>query len=187
MTPGATTYDDHPDGVVVADAAGTVVVLNPAAARILGTTSAAELGCPLAEVLPLHQLDGRSWWSCAAPYSTLPSIIGHPERNLVLPDGRELLVTSRYVRAARGGPVTSVVVALRDTRHRAHEELSRAELISTVAHELRSPLTSVKGFTATLLALALLSSNGLVVDRGFKGELFEITNLGYQVADMIAL
>ena len=29
---------------------------------------------------------------------------------------------------------------------------SRAELVSTVAHELRSPLTSVKGFTATLLA-----------------------------------
>jgi signal transduction histidine kinase len=45
-----------------------------------------------------------------------------------------------------------VLVALRDTRHRAREELSRAELVSTVAHELRSPLTSVKGFTATLLA-----------------------------------
>ena len=127
-------------------------MVNPAAERILGTTAVAALGCPLAEVLPLNQLDGRSWWSCATPYSSLPSVVGHPERNLVLPDGRELLVTSRYVRSTRGGPVTSVVVALRDTRHRAHEELSRAELVSTVAHELRSPLTSVKGFTATLLA-----------------------------------
>jgi hypothetical protein len=36
-------------------------------------------------------------------------------------------------------------------------------------------------------ALEQLSSNGFVVDRGFKGEIFEITNLGYQVADMIAL
>ena len=35
---------------------------------------------------------------------------------------------------------------------RARQERSRAELVSTVAHELRSPLTSVKGFTATLLA-----------------------------------
>ena len=43
-------------------------------------------------------------------------------------------------------------MAVRGTRHRAREELSRAELVSTVAHELRSPLTSVKGFTATLLA-----------------------------------
>lgn len=36
-------------------------------------------------------------------------------------------------------------------------------------------------------ALEQLSLNGLIVDRGFKGEVFEITNIGYQVADMIAL
>ncbi|QNH11795.1 DUF4062 domain-containing protein [Xanthomonas sp. SI] len=36
-------------------------------------------------------------------------------------------------------------------------------------------------------ALEQLRSYDLVVDRGYKGELFEITNLGYQVADMIAL
>lgn len=36
-------------------------------------------------------------------------------------------------------------------------------------------------------ALEELSSKYLVVDSGHKGEVFEITNLGYQVADMIAL
>jgi Domain of unknown function (DUF4062) len=36
-------------------------------------------------------------------------------------------------------------------------------------------------------ALEQLRANDLVVDRGHKGEVFEITNLGYQVADMIAL
>lgn len=36
-------------------------------------------------------------------------------------------------------------------------------------------------------ALEQLRLNDLVVDRGFKGEVFEITNLGYQIADMIAL
>jgi signal transduction histidine kinase len=43
-------------------------------------------------------------------------------------------------------------VCLRDTTARARQARSGAELVSTVAHELRSPLTSVKGFTATLLA-----------------------------------
>jgi hypothetical protein len=36
-------------------------------------------------------------------------------------------------------------------------------------------------------ALEQLSASGLVVARGLKGEIFEITNLGYQIADMIAL
>ena len=44
------------------------------------------------------------------------------------------------------------MITLRGTEQRARLERSRADLVSTVAHELRSPLTSVKGFTATLLA-----------------------------------
>ena len=44
------------------------------------------------------------------------------------------------------------MISLRGAEPRARLERSRADLVSTVAHELRSPLTSVKGFTATLLA-----------------------------------
>lgn len=144
--------DDLPDGLVVADETGTVVVFNSAAARITGVDVATALGKDLTAALPLEGLDGRDWWSCTDPYGTLPSVTGHPERNLLLPGGHEVLVTSRYVRSGPRGPVRRVLVSIRDTRHRAREELSRAELVSTVAHELRSPLTSVKGFTATLLA-----------------------------------
>jgi len=43
------------------------------------------------------------------------------------------------------------VISLRGAQQRARLERGRADLVSTVAHELRSPLTSVKGFTATLL------------------------------------
>ncbi|HEY9522794.1 MAG TPA: HAMP domain-containing sensor histidine kinase, partial [Thermopolyspora sp.] len=76
-----------------------------------------------------------------------------PERLLHLPGGQELLVAARFVRRPeRGGGVVRVAITLRDTAARARLERSRADLVSTVAHELRSPLTSVKGFTATLLA-----------------------------------
>lgn len=63
-----------------------------------------------------------------------------------------MLVSAKYVRTRPTGPVRRVVVSLRDTEARRRTERSHAELIATVAHELRSPLTSVKGFTATLLA-----------------------------------
>jgi hypothetical protein len=54
--------------------------------------------------------------------------------------------------APAGGEVQRLVFVLRGAQQRARLERSRADLVSTVAHELRSPLTSVKGFTATLLA-----------------------------------
>jgi signal transduction histidine kinase len=49
------------------------------------------------------------------------------------------------------GRFLEAVCVLRDDSARRRGEVTRAELISTLAHELRSPLTSVKGFTSTLL------------------------------------
>ncbi|MGW8886890.1 ATP-binding protein [Streptomyces sp. NPDC055749] len=144
--------DDLPDGLVVADETGRVICFNAAAARITATPRAAALGRPLEQALPLEDLKGRRWWTMTDPYGGLAIRVGQPERNLLLPGGREVLVSARYVRESPTGPVRRLVVSLRGTEARRRTELSHAELIATVAHELRSPLTSVKGFTATLLA-----------------------------------
>ncbi|AEW97571.1 MULTISPECIES: sensor histidine kinase [Streptomycetaceae] len=144
--------DDLPDGLVVADEHGRVVCFNAAAARITALRPSDVVGRPLESALPLEDLEGRRWWPLTDPYRGLAIRIGHPERNLLLPGGREVLVSARYVRERPTGPVRQVVVALRGTEARRRTERSHAELIATVAHELRSPLTSVKGFTATLLA-----------------------------------
>ncbi|MFF4132908.1 ATP-binding protein [Streptomyces mirabilis] len=144
--------DDLPDGLVIADENGRVIRFNAAAARITAVPAAAALGRHLESALPLEDLEGRRWWQLTDPYGGLAIRVGQPERNLLLPGGREVLVSARYVRTAPTGPVRRVVVSLRDTEARRRTERSHAELIATVAHELRSPLTSVKGFTATLLA-----------------------------------
>jgi len=139
-------------------------VFNRAASRLTGTPAGAAVGADVRQVLPLHDADGRCWWSCADPYHGLSIRTRHPEMPLFLADGTELLVTVSYVRAKRwaipprrdqaraGGEVQRLVFVLRGAEPRARLERSRADLVSTVAHELRSPLTSVKGFTATLLA-----------------------------------
>ncbi|MGW1890847.1 ATP-binding protein [Streptomyces sp. NPDC002004] len=144
--------DDLPDGLVVADETGHVICFNRAASRITALTPAEAIGRPLERALPLEDLEGRRWWQLTDPYGGLATRGGQPERNLLLPGGHEVLVSARYVRARPTGPVRRVVVSLRDTEARRRTERSHAELIATVAHELRSPLTSVKGFTATLLA-----------------------------------
>jgi signal transduction histidine kinase len=69
-----------------------------------------------------------------------------------LPDGTELLVTTRMCRRSPHHPVEQVAVSLRSARARDRLDRERSDLVATVAHELRSPLTGVKGFTATLLS-----------------------------------
>ena len=153
--PDKSAYDDLPDGVVIADATGTVVVVNPAAARLLNVTADAAVGRDFREVVPLVDGQDRDWWACTDPYGGLASRTRQPEQQLQLSagpaEGRGLLVTAAYIRG-EDRALSRLVISLRDTRTRERIERSRADLVSTVAHELRSPLTSVKGFTATLLA-----------------------------------
>ena len=162
--------DELPDGVVVADEAGRIIVFNRVAARLTSLDPAEVIGKFVFDVLPLRDAEGRDWWVYADPYHGLPTRTRHPERSLYLADGTEILVSIGYVRGGLGGKVSpqdrggfgasrpardnrvkKLVISLRGAQQRERLERSRAELVSTVAHELRSPLTSVKGFTATLL------------------------------------
>ena len=145
--------DELPDGLVVADETGQVAVFNSAAAQLTGLDPAEALGKELSAVLPLRDADGRDWWTIIDPYHGLATRSRHPERPLFLAGGTEVLVVVRYVREPRRPrAVRRLVVSLHDASQRTRLERSRADLVSTVAHELRSPLTSVKGFTATLLS-----------------------------------
>jgi signal transduction histidine kinase len=163
FTSGLVLADDLPDGLVVADRAGKVTVFNRAAARLTGISPAEALGQDVRQALPLRDNEDRCWWTLTQPYAGLSTRTRHPERPLYLLDGTELLVSVGYVRNPRGrgpregwsrepGAVQRIAITLRGTEQRMRLERSRADLVSTVAHELRSPLTSVKGFTATLLA-----------------------------------
>ena len=159
LADGLFCADDLPDGLVIADHAGRVTVFNRAASRLTGIIADSTVGRDVREVLPLQDADDRCWWEQTQPYNGLCTRTRHPERSLYLPDGTELLVSVGYVRdwssngaqQHRAGAVRRLAITLRDTQQRSRAERSRADLVSTVAHELRSPLTSVKGFTATLL------------------------------------
>ena len=139
-----------PDGLIAADSEGIVSSVNQRAEQMLGRRAAELVGHDIREVLPLETRNGESWWAMTDPWNGLRTRTGHREKLLQLPDGLELLITARYLRAGRAGPLGAILLSLRDAEGRRRAELDHAALISTIAHELRSPLTGVKGFTSTL-------------------------------------
>jgi signal transduction histidine kinase len=142
--------DALPDGVVVADASGTVTAMNVAAARLLGSPDG--VGGHLADAVPLQDRAGNTWFASTQPYTGLATRTRLSEQAWYLADGTELLVTASIVRDAPRRPVREVAVSIRSARARERLDRERSDLVATVAHELRSPLTGVKGFVATLLA-----------------------------------
>jgi signal transduction histidine kinase len=143
-------WDALPDGVLIADGDGKVLLVNDTARRMLGDQ--AHPGSHLAQALTLQDQDAADWYDQVRPFDGLGIRTGVPEQSWLLPDGSEVLVTTRIERTAPDQPVERIAMVLRSGRGRARLDRERSDLVATVAHELRSPLTGVKGFVTTLLS-----------------------------------
>jgi signal transduction histidine kinase len=142
--------DSLPDGVVLADENGIVTHVNPAAAKLLRTPDGK--GRNLCDVVALQDRAGNDWFKWNDLYDGLGTRSGLTEQSWFLADGTELLPTAKILRDGRLGAVRGVAVCLRSARARARLDRERSDLVATVAHELRSPLTGVKGFVASLIS-----------------------------------
>jgi PAS domain S-box-containing protein len=146
--------DRLPDAVLECDADRRVTFANLAAAALLGYRVEELVGSDVEALLEPRAADGERLLAGAWHRSALlHSVSGIPEHEVRLKasGGAEVrvMVTGRYERGADGA-VDRAVLVLRDgTRRRA--DAQGIEVISTVSHELRSPLTSVKGYTSLLL------------------------------------
>jgi signal transduction histidine kinase len=109
-------------------------------------------GKHLSDVVVLQDRAGNDWFSCTRPYDGHRIRVALSEQSWYLADGTELLLTARLLRERPNGPTDAVAVCLRTSRARERLDRERSDLVATVAHELRSPLTGVKGFVATLLS-----------------------------------
>ncbi len=149
--------DISPVGVVVFDArTGDVTSINREARRIVKELLAPEGQAEqLLERLTFRRADGRE---VSLTESPLPQALGRGEtvraEEIVLqvPDGRSvnILVNATPIHSEEGW-VESVIVTVQDMSPLEKLERLRAEFLGVVSHELRIPLTSIRGSADTLM------------------------------------
>jgi len=144
-------FDDHPDGVLVAGADGTVEYVNQRVAQMAKAVGDEMIGMHLADAMPFDDLNGNAWYDVVRPYDGLAIRKRVAESSWWSPRGSEYLVTAALIRDRPAGKVQKVVVSVRNARIRNQRDRERSDMVATAAHELRSPLTGIKGFTSTLL------------------------------------
>lgn len=161
-----TVLQSMAEGVVVTDPHGLIQLVNPTAAQLLPELDRDVLGRPLHDVLndlSLPQL--QSHGKTVSDETALKVLwMGHDRRQLLRGDvdsPRSIEAQSAPLRGSDGAPVGSVTV-FADVTEERHIEQAKSDFVSFVAHEMRSPLTSISGFSAMLQSqeLKATSQNG---------------------------
>ena len=152
-----TLINTSPVGVVVFDTrTGAPVSFNRESRRIMGELQTP--GCPveqLLDVITFRRADGREISLSEFPLAQALSIgetVRAEEIVMQVPDGRSVttLVNATPIHS-QDGEIESVVVTLQDLTPLEELGRLRADLLGMVSHELRVPLTSIRGVAATLL------------------------------------
>ena len=153
-----TLIETSPVGVVVFDGGtGRLVSVNREARRIVeGLSMPRQSLEELLSMVTCRRGDGREVNLAEFPIAQQLSnaeTVRAEEIVLEVPDGRSvtMLVNATPI-CASDGTVESMVVTMQDLAPLEEIERSRAEFLSLVSHEMRAPLTSIKGSTATVLS-----------------------------------
>ena len=152
-----TLIDTSPVGVAVLDAAtGMPKSLNQEVRRIVDILrNPDQTPEQFVEALSLRRADGREISLKEFPIAELIRIgetVLAEEIIMQVPDGRSVsvLLNATPIRTD-DGEVDSVVVTLQDMAPLHEVERMRAEFLGMVSHELRAPLTSIRGSATTVL------------------------------------
>ncbi len=136
------------ESVIAVDTNLKVISMNRAGAQLLGLNADATPGRDLQTVV--HNVDLRQFIADAL-------VRQQPiERDLILDaeDNRVLQAHGTALRDADGNSIGAVVV-LNDVSRLRRLETVRQDFVANVSHELKTPITSIKGFVETLLDGAL--------------------------------
>ena len=132
--------DNMADGVLITGGDGHVHLINPAAARLLGTDEQSALGRPFALVARDHRIIDL-WQRCCRQ---------DEEQFESVEMGRQGPFLQAIATPLQDAGPQACMVILQDLTRVRRLETVRRDFISNISHELRTPLASLKALVDTL-------------------------------------
>jgi PAS domain S-box-containing protein len=161
-----------PDPVLVTDQNHRLLLVNPAACQVLEMDDSEVIGQPISNSISNKQLvDLLS-----------SSLVERESSELVMPDGRVYLVTASSM--GDDGYQMGKLCILRDVTHFKELDALKSEFVSTVSHDLRSPLTLLRGYTTMLQMVGELNDQ----QSGYVGKIVAgVENMARLVNNLLDL
>ena len=135
------------EGVLVTGTDARVTALNPAMERIFSVKASGSVSRPLLEVIANAGLSGI----CSRALSGGKSVSGEIE--LSTPVRGVFSVTASPIFG--GGAVSGCLMVVHDITEVRRLETKRRDFVANVSHELKTPLTAIRGYVETLMEGAI--------------------------------
>ena len=165
------------EGVIIVDGRGLIRSINPAIEKIFGVTARETQGRIFLEAIRNNDIA-----------HVIDRVLGEgtvlsQEISLVVPERRTFLVNAAPV--FEHNAISGCLVVIHDITEMRRLETLRRDFVANISHELKTPLTSITGFTETLL-------EGVLDDRENNRVFLKIiqehaTRLNDLVNDLLAL
>jgi two-component system phosphate regulon sensor histidine kinase PhoR len=167
------------EGVLAVDTDERIISLNHAASRLLGSQLHEAQGRSLQEVIRNADLRRfvASALSCKQPIEGDVILHGNDRERTLQANGTAL-------RDPSGGTIGAVIV-LNDVSRLRQLESMRRDFAANVSHELKTPITSIKGFVETLLDGAI--NNPADAERFLRIIARQADRLNAIIEDLLAL
>ena len=139
------------EGVLAVDGQERVITINAAAARLLAVEPDDAQGRSIQEVVRNPDLQAFVAAVLAEDGPIAGNVVVHTDL-----DSRDLQVQGAQLGDGNGdGTGRGAVVVLNDVTRMRHYEAIRRDFVANVSHEIKTPVTTIKGFAETLLDGAL--------------------------------